>query len=504
VRVTASGPMSSPATTVPFPPGTVLAGKYRVDRLLGEGGMGWVVVATHLQLEQRVALKFMRASQASASPEAVGRFLREARAAARIQSDHVARVSDVGTLEDGAPYLVMEYLEGQDLDSLLQTSPILAIDVAIEYAMQACEGLVEVHAAGIIHRDLKPANLFLARRSDGSVRVKLLDFGISKIAAIPGASPDGGMTSTQALMGSPLYMAPEQMRSSKNVDARADIWSMGVIVYEMLGGRSPFGGDTLPEVCARIMAEPPAPLRESRAEVPAALEAVVMRCLEKDPKRRFPDVATLAQALSAFGQSDARTTADRIGRVVRARQASSTDLKPDTTGSNAVGTGTALAIAQTAAAFGPEETSPTVRKSGGALPIYAAAVGLAMVGVVALVVMRGSPSEHPPTTSTATASPAATVTPVAPIASLLTIPEATPVPSPAPTVASGPAVAPAPVHPSSSRTTTATPVASTTESAPLVAPAHVRAKPKPSAPPAAAPAVADPPPAATSGFGGRD
>ena len=500
-----SGPMSSPVATVPFPPGTVLAGKYRVDRLLGEGGMGWVVVATHLQLEQRVALKFMRASQASASPEAVGRFLREARAAARIQSDHVARVSDVGTLEDGAPYLVMEYLEGQDLDSLLQTSPTLAIDVAIEYAMQACEGLVEVHAAGIIHRDLKPANLFLARRSDGSVRVKLLDFGISKIAATPGGSADGGgMTSTQALMGSPLYMAPEQMRSSKNVDARADIWSMGVILYEMLGGRSPFGGDTLPEVCARIMAEDPAALRETRPEVPVALEAVVLRCLEKDPKRRFPDVATLAQALSAFGHSDSRTAADRIGRVVRARQASSTDLKPDTTGSNAVGVGAPLAIAQTAAAFGAEETAPPIRRSGGGLPIYAAAVGLAVAGVVALVVMGGSSAEHPPTTSTATAPPASTVTPVAPIASKLTIPEATTALPPAPTVAPGPAVAP-PVHPSPRVAPTATPVASTTESAPLAAPAHARAKPKASAPPLAAPAVAAPPePAPTSGFGGRD
>jgi serine/threonine protein kinase len=286
-------PSSGTVSPLPFPPGSVLAGKYRVERLLGEGGMGWVVLATHLQLDQRIALKFMHSTQASASPEAVTRFLREARAAARIQSEHVARVSDVGTLDNGAPYLVMEYLEGQDLDSLLGARGSLPVDLAIDYAMQGCEGLAEAHAAGIVHRDLKPANLFLARRSDGSVRVKLLDFGISKMSATPGGL-DGGMTNTQALMGSPLYMAPEQMRSTKNVDLRADIWSMGVIVYEMLAGKSPFGGDTLPEICARILAEPPAPLRARKPEVPPALEAAVMRCLEKEASERFPDVAALA------------------------------------------------------------------------------------------------------------------------------------------------------------------------------------------------------------------
>ncbi|MBV9949857.1 MAG: serine/threonine protein kinase, partial [Myxococcales bacterium] len=264
---------------MPFGPGTVLAGKYRVERLLGEGGMGWVVVATHLQLEQRVAVKFMRASEATSGSEAVARFLREARAAARIQSDHVARVSDFGTLESGAPYLVMEYLEGQDLEALLGVRGALPVELAADYALQACEGLAEAHAAGIVHRDLKPANLFLARRTNGSIRVKLLDFGISKLAA--SGAPDAAMTSTQALMGSPLYMAPEQMRSSKNVDARADIWSMGVILYEMLGGRPPFDGETLPAVCARIMTEPPADLRAVRPDLPPTLAAVVMKCLEK-------------------------------------------------------------------------------------------------------------------------------------------------------------------------------------------------------------------------------
>ncbi len=311
-----NGPRSSPPKSMPFAPGTVLAGKYRVDRLLGEGGMGWVVEATHLQLEQRVALKFMHAAYAATS-EAVPRFLREARAAARIQSEHVARVTDFGTLDNGSPFLVMEYLEGRDLDSLLRSRGPLPIDVVVDYAMQACEGLAEAHAAGIVHRDLKPANLFLARRSDGSVRVKLLDFGISKFA-VAGGDKDVAMTSTQALMGSPLYMAPEQMRASKNVDGRADIWSMGVIVYEMLAGSPPFDGETLPVVCARIMTEPSPELRTLRPEVPVALERVVTRCLEKDRDKRFADVAAFARALAACGTRDAEAAADRIGRVAGA------------------------------------------------------------------------------------------------------------------------------------------------------------------------------------------
>src|SRR5579859_5244991 len=198
-----TGPTSAAAPALPFAPGTILVGKYRVERLLGQGGMGWVVVATHLQLEQRVAIKFMHAENAGQDSEAVTRFVREARAAARIQSEHVARVSDVGTLENGSPYLVMEYLEGHDLEAELRSGREMPLPVVIDYAIQACEGLAEAHAAAIVHRDLKPGNLFLARRADGSVRVKLLDFGISKLAPISGKTEEIAMTSTQALMGSP-------------------------------------------------------------------------------------------------------------------------------------------------------------------------------------------------------------------------------------------------------------------------------------------------------------
>ena len=212
--------------SMPFRAGALVAGKYRIERPLGQGGMGYVVLARHVQLDQPVALKFMHAWRASESPKGAARFLDEARAAARIHSDHVARVSDTGTLEDGSPYMVMEYLEGKDLEALLQERRRLPVPLAVAYAMQASEGLGEAHAAGIIHRDLKPANLFLARQTDGSVRLKLLDFGISKMAGVSSGSSEIREVNS-SMCGSPLYMAPEQMRSSGDADQRADIWAHG-------------------------------------------------------------------------------------------------------------------------------------------------------------------------------------------------------------------------------------------------------------------------------------
>ncbi len=306
-----------PGPSMPFRPGALVAGKYRIERPLGQGGMGYVVLARHVQLDQPVALKFMHAWRANESPEGAARFLDEARAAARIRSDHVTRVSDTGTLEDGSPYMVMEYLEGQDLEALLQERRLLPIPMAVAYAMQASEGLGEVHAAGIVHRDLKPSNLFLARQSDGSVRIKLLDFGISKMAGTSSGSSEIRDV-ISALCGSPLYMAPEQMRSSGDADQRADIWAMGVVLYEMLAARPPFVGDTVPEICARVFDDPPMSLRALRADVPSALEAAVMQCLEKDPRRRFQSVAALARALAPFGTPEALAAAERIDRIARA------------------------------------------------------------------------------------------------------------------------------------------------------------------------------------------
>jgi len=479
---------------MPFPAGTVLAGKYRIERLLGEGGMGWVVVATHLHLEQRVALKFMHAAAASAQPDAVGRFLREARAAARIQSEHVARVSDVGTLDNGAPYLVMEYLEGHDLDAELRRRSPLPTALAIDYALQACEGLAEAHAAGIVHRDLKPANLFLARKSDGSVRVKLLDFGISKLLPAVGAGGSGadvGMTSTQALMGSPLYMSPEQLRSSKNVDRRTDIWSMGIILYEMLGGTAPYQADTLPEVCARILAEQPPSLGSLRADLPPMLEAVVMRCLDKHPAKRFQDAGALAQALAAFGGPEARVAAERVGRVVRASLPSLPDARADASGPSAPMTAQAASGAvQTNVSFGTAGPVGPPRRSA-VLPI---AIGGAVVALAAIAI--GIAATHGRSGSTAAAAggsaSAAAATTAAAAAS--SAPSPTPAPSASPAAAM-PTQAPSAAPTAAPRAT----AVATTTARPKATPVATGRSSK-SRPTGSGTAK----PAGTSGFGGRD
>jgi serine/threonine protein kinase len=295
--------------SAPVSAGSVVARKYRVDRVIGEGGMGVVVAATDTQLDRRVAIKFLLPA-ALANPDIVARFAREARAAARIHSEHVARIIDVGELETGAPYLVMEYLEGTDLADRIRAQPAVTPDDAARYLLQACEALAEAHAAGIVHRDLKPANLFLAQRPDRSICVKVLDFGISKA---PVAA--GGITSTQAVMGSPHYMSPEQLVSAKHVDARSDVWSLGIVLYEALAGSPPFTGDTMPEIVAKILQSPLPSVRALRPEVPVALEQVIARCTAKDPGARFGDVAELARALVAFAP-DAVQSADRAARIL--------------------------------------------------------------------------------------------------------------------------------------------------------------------------------------------
>jgi serine/threonine-protein kinase len=221
---------------------------------------------------------------------------------------------DVGALDDGSPFLVMELLEGRDLDSVVRARPHLPISTAVNYVLQACEGVAETHAAGVVHRDIKPSNLFITHTTDGSVRIKLLDFGISKIT---GPLGDARVTVTQALVGSPVYMSPEQMRSRRDIDGRTDIWSLGVILFELLAdGCLPFEAPTLPAICARVLDSPPPPLRKIRRDIPRALEAVVLRCLQKDPDRRFQTVAGLAEALARFGPADGPARARRVRRIL--------------------------------------------------------------------------------------------------------------------------------------------------------------------------------------------
>jgi serine/threonine-protein kinase len=273
--------------------GELVAGKYRVERVLGVGGMGAVLSARHEQLGQVVALKVLHPA-ACESEESVLRFMREAQSAAALESDHVVRIFDVGTLEQGVPFMVMERLLGEDLANVLEQSGPLSVEGAVECVYQATLGVADAHAAGFVHRDLKPSNLFLTRRRDGSAWVKVLDFGISK--AIADSGEEIHLTRTRTIVGSPLYMSPEQVRNAKQVDLRSDLWSLGVILHELLSGRPPFDGDTLPGVCARIAADPPTPLE--RADVPEALRHVIARCLEKNPAARFGSALELSEALA--------------------------------------------------------------------------------------------------------------------------------------------------------------------------------------------------------------
>jgi serine/threonine-protein kinase len=299
--------------------GSLLAGKYRIERQLGEGGMGYVVAAVHEQLEQRVAVKFLSATHAK-NREAATRFLREARAAVRIQSEHVARVIDVAELEDGSPYMVMEFLDGSDLSAELGRSGVFAPHVAVDYVLQACEAVAEAHALGLVHRDLKPANLFLTRRADGSPLVKVLDFGISKaVSTTTSSGESAALTSAQTILGSPAYMSPEQARKPKSVDARTDIWSLGIILYEFLTGEVPFSGDTLLSVIAAAFSEQQRSVREIRPDLAVGLEAAVDRCLEKSPDDRFQSVAELAEALAPYAEPHSLPSVNRIrGTVQRA------------------------------------------------------------------------------------------------------------------------------------------------------------------------------------------
>jgi serine/threonine-protein kinase len=280
--------------------------------------MGVVVAAMHEQLAQRVAIK-MLLPEVKARASAVTRFTREARAAAAIRGQHVARVLDVGELDDGVPYIVMEYLEGHDLADTLASRGPLPPEEAVAYILQACEAIAEAHAAGIVHRDLKPSNLFVTTGPDGSPLVKVLDFGISKALLAAGA---GTLTTTSSFVGSPVYSPPEQLLHAHDVDGRADIWSIGTILFEALSGRPPFVGDSVMHVASKIFHETPTKLETLRPDLDGQLCAVVMRCLEKKPDDRFADVRALAQALAAFAPSHS-ASAERVARIVAASRPSS-------------------------------------------------------------------------------------------------------------------------------------------------------------------------------------
>jgi serine/threonine-protein kinase len=371
--------------------GEILVGKYRIDQVLGVGGMGIVVAATHIQLDQRVAIKFML-PEALEHPKTVERFAREARAAVKLRSDHVARVLDVGTLDTGSPYMVMEYLEGRDLATLLDERKTLPVDEAVDYVLQACDAIAEAHALGIIHRDLKPRNLFVTRRNDGTPLVKVLDFGISKMS---GPGDDLSLTATQEVIGSPNYMSPEQLRSARLVDERGDMWSLGVILYELLSGVLPFEAESVTQLTVMVLQDQPRPLVELRAGIPEGLERVVFRCLEKDPARRVQNVAELAEALGPFTAPQSRDLAQKIARIAAGTGPRSMPNPPISARVHVSG-GTSVSWSERT------ELQPTAkRKKSSRVPlVVSVAVGAAALVVIAVVVVVRALTTPSPTIAT--------------------------------------------------------------------------------------------------------
>ncbi len=300
-------------------PGDVLLDKYRIEEVLGTGGMGKVVRASHVMLQQQFAIKVLLPHMAD-SAETVSRFMREAQATSKLKSEHIARVFDVGRMPDGAPFMVMEYLQGNDLNQILRHHGPQRSQVVCDLMLQACEGMAEAHSLGIVHRDIKPSNFFITTRPDGTMLLKILDFGISK-------TPVGvtELTGAQTVIGTPTYMSPEQMKSGRDADGRSDVWSMGVVMYQMLDGRPPFVGESYPELVLKVGTETPQPIH---TQLPPGLMQVIMTCLEKNPVQRQQTVGELARMLAPYAtdpmqgtQSAQRTTrilanANRVGSAL--------------------------------------------------------------------------------------------------------------------------------------------------------------------------------------------
>jgi eukaryotic-like serine/threonine-protein kinase len=303
-----------------------LLGKYRVESVVGEGGMGAVVKAWHLDLEEPVALKILLPEMMD-RPEIVMRFTREAKAAVKLKGEHAARILDVGKLEpdadgnfDGTPYIAMEYLEGADLNQIIKAHGPQEASLAVDLILQACEAIAEAHSLGIIHRDIKSSNFFITQVDDHPPQLKVLDFGI---ATPPKAASE--LTDGESVIGTPSYMAPEQMRSSRQADARSDIWSMGVVLYELLEGVKPFRSEAYSDLCLKVGMDPPEPMVQG--DVPDALRAVVMKCLEKTVERRYQSVAELAFDLLPFASDPvrARASVENTARVLTRRATRSFD-----------------------------------------------------------------------------------------------------------------------------------------------------------------------------------
>lgn len=465
--------------------GDLLAGRYEVVRLIGHGAMGVVVEARNVHHGQRVAVKILKQRHQD-SREAVGRFQQEAQAAGRIRGEHSVRMFDTG-VHNGSPFMVMELLAGQDLASLLEEGPA-PLQVAALYMLQACEGIAEVHAHGMVHRDLKPSNLFLTQRPDGSPLIKLLDYGIAKGVTSPG---EVALIQTQTFvaMGTPLYMSPEQIRSSREVDARTDLWSIGAIFYELLAGRPAFGGNTVTNVTAQVLEKEPVPISTVVKGVPAEIDNIISSALKKNPDARVIDAAALAALLEPHAGPTAVGASARIARILRG------SLRQDVITSPPVSRDDALAGT---ARFDPTRRLRVARWIVGMLAVTtvimvalavtsyqasrrSAALSLAQRGLKSSVV-------HASDALVLTASAAASISSSANVTAIAA-PSAVPEPTPAASSSSPPV---APPKPSTASAAVARP---TPTSAPPSVPATASA---PVSPPSAPVEPAKPPPAATT------
>jgi len=356
--------------------GEVLAGRYYVERVLGRGGMGCVVAATHVHLDERVAVKLLHRHLVS-DGDTVQRFLREGRTAGRIQSEHVVRIKDVGELDDGCPYIVMEYLEGEDLAAVQKRKGMLPPQQAVDYVLAAADAIAEAHAMKMLHRDIKPSNIFLARLPDGREIIKVLDFGIAK--AFGEESLVMHLTATATVMGTPLFMAPEQLRKAKTLDPRVDIWALGVLLHRLVTNTLPFDGDTFAELSAAILTADPPPIRRAYPHLSKELEAIITTCLKKNPDERFVDLADLALALAPLGTPASQPNVERILRTLGSpSQRAIVVAKEDTFSSMTTGGSLSAAVNVT-----PVQPPPPRKSSGSAIAFVSFAVLLALGGLVA-------------------------------------------------------------------------------------------------------------------------
>ncbi len=464
--------------------GDLLAGKYRVERLHRRGALGLTLEALHTQLGQRVAVRLL-AADPKAHPEAAARFLHGARLAVQYQNEHTARIVDVGSLGSGAPYIVTELLAGSDLRRVLRVRDSLPVTEAVDYILQACEGLADAHAHNVVHRNMKPTNLFLTRR-DGVRRIAVLDFGVSED---PLSDIAINLGSTLGAVSALSYLAPEQIRQPAAVDGRADIWALGAILYEMLTGCLLHDGQTTPELLAMIVADAPTPVSHLRPEISAELEAIVLRAVAKDREARYASLAELAEALGPFASEEGAEAVTRIGKALGRRAATAPPPLPGAPRSRAIvhvarptQAPTAIATPRVRSRWVELALTGAALAAAGALGVFAAVHTMERALADALAPRSVAADLSPALPASIAAQPAAVGTqPVLPSA----VPNTPPV---------APKVAPAPPA-------AATPVVATTLTMPVVHPAvparaPVNPTPTPKPPVAERAVVADTKPVA--------